>query len=99
MLLEERIETTSFPKTFGLQVTFGLDTAGEHCLLDQRIPFETNFQAARNLSVISSYITDKFYQSGECRCNPCFYPFPAEQKSAICDSGGYNFSKFAEGLC
>ena len=26
--VEERIETTSFPKIFDLQVTFGLDTAG-----------------------------------------------------------------------
>jgi len=48
MLLEGRIETTSFPKIFDLQVTLGLDTAGEHRLLDQRIPFGTNCQVARN---------------------------------------------------
>lgn len=44
MILEGCIETTSFPKIFDLQVTIGLDTAGEHRLLDQRIPFETNGQ-------------------------------------------------------
>ena len=42
MLLEERIETTSVPKIFHLQVTFGLDTAEEHRLLDQRMLLETN---------------------------------------------------------
>ena len=36
MLLEGHIETISFPKILVLQVTLGLDTAGEHRLLDQR---------------------------------------------------------------
>jgi len=49
MLSEERIETTSFPKLFDLQAIFGLDTAGEHRLLDQPILFETNCQVARNV--------------------------------------------------
>ena len=44
--VEGRIETTSFPKIFDLQVTLGLDTAGEHRLLDQRIAFGTNCQVA-----------------------------------------------------
>ena len=47
MFVEEHIETISFPKIFDLQVAFGLDTAGEHRLLDQRISFETNCQEAR----------------------------------------------------
>ena len=46
------VETTSFPKIFDLQVPIGLDTAGEHRLLDQRIPFETNCQVASDDQVL-----------------------------------------------
>jgi hypothetical protein len=54
MPLEERIETTSFSKIIDLQVTFGLDTAGEHHLLDQQIPFETNCQVARKENTLET---------------------------------------------
>ncbi len=47
MLVEGRIETTNFQENFDLQVTFGLDTAEEHRLLDQRIARETNCRVAR----------------------------------------------------
>ena len=36
MFLEGRIETTSLQEILDLQVTVGLDTAGERRLLDQR---------------------------------------------------------------
>jgi hypothetical protein len=47
MFVEGRIETTSFHEIFHLQVIFGLDTTGEHRLLDQRIASETNCPVAR----------------------------------------------------
>ena len=52
MPLEERTETTSFLKIFDLQVTFGLDTADLHRLLDQRFAFETNCRVARKSLLI-----------------------------------------------
>ncbi len=52
MLLEKRIETTSVPEIFELQVTFGLDTAGEHRLLDQQIASKTNCQVPSHFSSI-----------------------------------------------
>jgi hypothetical protein len=42
------VETTSFPENCDLQVTIGLDTAGEHRLLDQRISFETKTRRVDN---------------------------------------------------
>ena len=41
MLVEGRIETIHSQEIFGWRVILGLDTAGEHRLLDQRITFET----------------------------------------------------------
>jgi hypothetical protein len=40
MLVEGRIETTNLHAMAVSQVTFGLDMAGEHRLLDQRITFQ-----------------------------------------------------------
>lgn len=53
MLVEGRIETINFQKIFPLQITFGLDTAGKHRLLDQRITFETISINARSSQINS----------------------------------------------
>ena len=47
MLLEGHIETTNFKVFFIFLSPFGLDTAEERCLLDQRIAFETNGQVTK----------------------------------------------------
>ena len=51
MLLVGRIETTGFQEIFRLQVIVGLDTAEEHCLLDQRDAFEINCQVTRSCNL------------------------------------------------
>jgi hypothetical protein len=47
MHLEGRIETTNLQEITVSRVTFGLDTAEERRLLDQRSVFELNCQVAR----------------------------------------------------
>ena len=46
MLVAGLIETTSFHVSFCLQITYGLDTADNHCLLDHRVILNKNPRSA-----------------------------------------------------
>jgi hypothetical protein len=54
MLVEGRIETTTFKEYFAFLKPVGLDMAGERRLLYQRVALETNCRVASKWLVIAS---------------------------------------------
>ena len=58
MFVEGHIETTAFKESVTFLKSVGLDTAGEHCLLDQPIAFGTKCQVAEKISQDGKIETD-----------------------------------------
>src|SRR6266540_4553408 len=94
MLLERRIETTSLRVFFHFLVAnFGLDTAGERRLLDQRIALETNCRVAsekyifRKTKGLSNYCQSWILPKNNLRKIKIFFAFeesPNDDDQSIC---------------